>query len=69
MDGGAWWAAVYGVAQSRTRLQRLSSSSSAYLLAYSAHYYSDNNGRQRNNTLAQILLQLFTAIKNGLVNS
>ena len=27
-DGRAWWAAVYGVAQSRTRLKRLSSSSS-----------------------------------------
>ena len=27
-DGGAWWAAVYGVAQSWTRLKRLSSSSS-----------------------------------------
>ena len=27
-DGGAQWAAVYGVAQSRTRLKRLSSSSS-----------------------------------------
>ena len=26
-DGGAWWAAIYGVAQSRTRLRRLSSSS------------------------------------------
>jgi len=26
MDGGAWWAALYGVAQSRTRLKRLSSS-------------------------------------------
>ena len=25
-DGGAWWAAVYGVTQSRTRLNRLSSS-------------------------------------------
>ena len=24
-DGGAWWAAVYGVTQSRTRLKRLSS--------------------------------------------
>ena len=29
MDGGAWWAAVYGVAQSLTRLKWLSSSSSA----------------------------------------
>ena len=29
-DGGAWWAAIYGVAQSRTRLKQLSSSSSRY---------------------------------------
>ena len=29
-DGGAWRAAVYGVAQSRTRLKRLSSSSNEY---------------------------------------
>ena len=28
-DGGAWWAAVYGVTQSRTWLKRLSSSSSS----------------------------------------
>ena len=28
-DGGAWWAAVCGVAQSQTRLKRLSSSSSS----------------------------------------
>ena len=27
-DGGAWWAAISGVAQSRTRLKRFSSSSS-----------------------------------------
>ena len=26
-DGGAWWAALYGVAQSQTQLKRLSSSS------------------------------------------
>ena len=26
MDGGAWWAAVYGVAHNWTRLKRLSSS-------------------------------------------
>ena len=31
VDRGAWWAAVYGVAQSRTRLKRLSSSSSSKL--------------------------------------
>ena len=36
-DRGAWWAAVYGVAQSRTRPKRLSSSSSSSrpLLGYS----------------------------------
>ena len=28
-DGGAWWAAIHGVAQSRTRLMQLSSSSSS----------------------------------------
>ena len=28
-DGGAWWAAIYGVAQSWTQLKRLSSSSSS----------------------------------------
>ena len=27
-DGGAWWVATYGVAQSQTRLKRLNSSSS-----------------------------------------
>ena len=31
-DGGAWWAAVYWVAQSRTRLKRLSSSSSGWFV-------------------------------------
>ena len=29
-DGGAWWAAIYGVAQSWTLLKQLSSSSSMY---------------------------------------
>ena len=28
-DGGTWWAAIYGVSQSQTRLKRLSSSSSS----------------------------------------
>ena len=31
-DCGAWWAAVYGVAQSRTRLKRLRSSSRLYYI-------------------------------------
>ena len=33
-NGRAWWAAVYGVAQSRTRLKRLSSSSSSSILKH-----------------------------------
>ena len=28
-EGGAWWAAIYGVAQSRTQLKRLSNSNIA----------------------------------------
>ena len=40
MDRGAWWAAVYGVAQRRTQLKRLSSSiteSSKFLLHLLCH--------------------------------
>ena len=33
-DGGAWWAAVSGVAQSRTRLKQLSSSSN-FIIGFS----------------------------------
>ena len=33
-DQGAWWAAIYGVAQSQTRLKRLSSSSSSIYWKY-----------------------------------
>ena len=38
-DRGAWWAAVYGVAQSQTRLKRLTSSSSSYLLFFVAYLW------------------------------
>ena len=38
MDGEAWWAAVYGVAQSRTRLKRLSSSSNHDLNVINAKF-------------------------------
>ena len=44
-DGGAWRAAIYGVAQSRTRLKRLSSSSSSPRLGSSCpgHFSHPNN--------------------------
>ena len=39
-DGGAWWAAVYGVAKSRTQLKRLSSSSSSNQAWGMSHFLS-----------------------------
>ena len=33
-DRGAWWAAVYGVAQSRTRLKQFSSSSNDHCILH-----------------------------------
>ena len=36
-DGGAWWAAIYGVALGRTRLKRLSSSSSGSSIDFNHH--------------------------------
>ena len=47
-DGGAWWAAIYGVAQSRTWLKQLSSSSSVHLTFWYQHtlwngYYNQAN--------------------------
>ena len=41
-DGGACWAAIYGVSQSRVRLKRLSSSSSL-LFSGSLNYHSDSH--------------------------
>ena len=41
-EGGAWWAAGYGFAQSRTRLKRLSSSSSSpslLITRWLLHFY------------------------------
>ena len=38
-DGGAWWAAVYGVKQSQTWLKRLSSSSSRFMWGLNEIFY------------------------------
>ena len=51
-DGRAWWAAVYGVAQSQTRLRRLSSSSSS-----SAYYMPD-----RVLSTSKIIFNLYNSI-------
>ena len=49
-DGGAWWAAVYGVIQSQTRLKRLSSSSMLFqihsVLFFSPSCFSLNSWYQ-----------------------
>ena len=39
-DKGAWWAAIYGITQSQTRLKRLSSSSSNLLSINFLHWLS-----------------------------
>ena len=44
-DGGVWWAAVYGVAQSRTRLKQLSSSSSRGV-GWGERWERGSNGRR-----------------------
>ena len=46
-DGGAWWAAVYGVAQSRTRLKRLSRSSSSSHKGRRRRLGARGDGRER----------------------
>ena len=38
-DGRAWWTAVYGVAQSRTRLKWFSSSSSSSINSFPLYYH------------------------------
>ena len=57
-DGGAWWATIYGIAQSRTRLKRLSSSSSSSSRS-EYHYYScfvDEKSENDNNNITKIIL-------------
>ena len=45
-DGRAWWAAICGVAQSRTRLEQLSSSSSRQKMAHPVEYLIIHNRRR-----------------------
>ena len=58
-DGGAWWAAVYGVTQSWTQLKRLSSSSSSNTLLYEyAVFYLQVDGHFGYNKVLLLLLLL-----------
>ena len=65
-DGGAWWAAVYGVAQNRTRLKRLSSSSSRTHTSSSKSVYSFFFYLEEKNPL-MFLLSDNTCIVNSLM--
>ena len=55
--GGAWWVAVYGVTQSRTRLKQLSSSSKLFLVSIVYLVFSGFNFSKRNLKLKCRILQ------------
>ena len=55
-DGGAWWAAAYGVAQSRTRLKRLSSSSSRVVSCFKHPSAGKHLDPQNLNTPSSIMI-------------
>ena len=61
-DGGAWWAAIYGVAQSWTLLKRMSSRLhvNGVYLAMAAH-----SGSAQRHSLAQG--QLWVAVQPGFI--
>ena len=40
-DGGAWWAAVYGVAQSRTQLKHLAAAAAGMRTRLSSSHWAD----------------------------
>ena len=62
-DGGAWWAAVYGVSQSWTRLKRLSSSSfSLRSKFYQAERWSRPPSPERHIFLRGMVRRILTII-------
>ena len=57
-DGGAWWAAVSGVAQSWTRLKQLSSSSSIFKKWYKLLYQKTNKQGSWDITIKHLIFDL-----------
>ena len=58
-DGGAWWAAVYGVTQSRTRLKQLGRSSSSKVWNKEIHMVlSSNSGEMLHCSLKEIVSEV-----------
>ena len=67
-DGGAWWAAVYVVAQSRTRLKRLTSSSSSAACGILARI--ERSPQQRNSERASpVMTFLCSQLPSGFSHS
>ena len=66
-DGGAWWAAVFGVAQSWTRLKQLSSSSSSISMGgswcVSSRVSREGSGGKTLGQLCQTLLNPRTQLR------
>ena len=63
MDGGASWAAVHGVVQSRTRLKRLSSSRGSFKFLFCIGVWPINNvvivsGEQRRDSAMHIRVSI-----------
>ena len=71
-DGEAWWAAVHGVAQSRTRLKRLRSSSSTPLSGFAFAFLAWWNKtllKQRRPSPCNLLYDLTALIVSGSLAS
>ena len=58
-NGGAWWVAIYGVAQSQTRLKRLSSTSCSCYLLFNDH-------RKKKKCLLRLLLLSGSVVSDSL---
>ena len=64
-DRGAWWASVYGVAQSRTRLKQLSSSSPPWMWHFSVQQVTMKNKTDRN-ILSVSIIPIITLPLQGI---
>ena len=67
-DSGTWWAAIYGVAQSRIRLKRLSSSSSIELKII-VTIQKTLIGEGQEGTASNVCLQQALLLSNGKPSS
>ena len=62
-DGGAWWAAVYRVAQSQTGLKRLSSSSTMIYKKWNISCHISKQGRSQLSAIAAITVESWWALR------